>query len=82
MRWGNRTAIWWAWYRAYLKSDKWKAFRARIVAKRVCCEKCKSKVRMQLHHLNYARVGRELPSDVQLLCFKCHKKEHPRKKFS
>lgn len=66
------------WYReVYLKSAHWKSFRKIALASHGrMCAKCCSFKRLQVHHLTYERLGRELISDVQVLCFDCHKKEH------
>ena len=72
---------WWRWYSKYLRSPVWSAFRARIIAKRKQCAKCGAKRNFRLHHLNYLRVGKELESDVELLCVRCHRKEQPGKQI-
>ena len=70
------------WYRrVYLKSRHWLSFRARILAKRgLKCQRCKAvKVfasDLNLHHLDYSRLGHEDPSDVVVLCWSCHAKAH------
>jgi hypothetical protein len=63
-------------YRRYIKSKKWREFKARIISARgrVCQECGKTTYEMHLHHLTYIRLGNELPSDVKLLCINCHEK--------
>lgn len=64
-------------YRDYIKSHWWKAKRNHILKKRGRkCEKCRSTKRIQVHHLTYERLGRELDSDLQVLCRSCHMLEH------
>jgi hypothetical protein len=72
-----------AWYRTvYLKSEHWLSFRANTLATRRRCESCglsRNACRLfyqcdlDLHHLTYKRCpGRELATDVQVLCRACH----------
>lgn len=64
-------------YHSYLKSDKWKQVRTRLMQKRGCkCEVCGIGHRLQVHHLTYARLGNELDSDLKVLCWACHEREH------
>jgi hypothetical protein len=47
--------------------------RGHAVARRKC-ERCKlSTTDLALHHKSYERLGRESPSDLELLCPNCHK---------
>jgi len=61
-------------YRAYLRSDTWKRVRTgAISAARNRCQECGySGRRLQVHHLNYANLGRERPQDLRVLCPNCH----------
>lgn len=64
-------------YTAYLKSPQWQK-RRKEALERVGyrCEHCKKPFvpsRLQLHHRNYERLGKELPSDTEVLCDSCHK---------
>lgn len=76
-------AQWWRKYSTHLQSARWKAFKARIIAKRGCmCERCGisgHSLRLDLHHISYANVGRENDEDVKLLCHPCHQMMHPGK---
>jgi 5-methylcytosine-specific restriction endonuclease McrA len=37
------------------------------------CEDCGCKSgRLELHHLTYDRLGHEWPSDLKILCVRCH----------
>jgi hypothetical protein len=38
------------------------------------CERCESQFKLDLHHKNYERLGKELLSDLELLCQGCHRK--------
>lgn len=65
-------------HRKYLSSSIWKDIRIRLFKVRgKRCENCRSLKSIQVHHLNYARVGGdEKMSDLKILCRKCHKKVH------
>ncbi len=64
-------------YAAYLHSDHWRLLRLEILSTRGSqCERCKKFGRVDVHHLTYLRIGRELPSDLQVLCRSCHKAQH------
>lgn len=66
-------------YLDYIKSPRWQDFRERIIRERgYRCESkgCGATNNIELHHLNYHRLGKELPQDVRLLCKKCHKEVH------
>lgn len=67
-----------AWYRQYLASAHWKAFRLSVIAQRgTHCELCKAlNIKPEVHHLNYQCVGREVESDVIVLCGDCHRLSH------
>ena len=64
-------------YDKYLRSAKWRNISTAM--KRYVdftCQRCKTKFHpseLDVHHLNYDRLGRERPSDLQVLCrAKCH----------
>jgi hypothetical protein len=63
-------------YTTHLKSEAWSRFRRSIISERgQKCEACGNEgTGLQLHHLTYERLGDERPSDVQLLCWMCHRK--------
>ncbi len=77
------SAEWWARYNAYLASPQWAGFRLYALdwhGRR--CVKCRRRERqlepwewLEIDHLTYERVGRELVSDVQVLCNTCHVKK-------
>jgi HNH endonuclease len=69
-------------YDSYLKSRHWAKFRFRILKQRhFTCERCGQRgVTLHVHHLSYARFGRELEEDVIVVCVPCHQKRHMDKK--
>jgi len=68
-------------YREYLQTQHWQWLRADILDKRGAkCEHCGSAAKIQLHHLTYERLGKELPTDVIILCKDCHGKAHNRRR--
>lgn len=64
-------------YARYRQSDHWKevsaAARARAKNK---CQRCGSTKQIEVHHRTYARLGAELPEDLEVLCRDCHRKVH------
>lgn len=74
------------WYLDYLKTPHWRETRARKVkAAGYCCERCFQPGRrtrrgtiagLNVHHLNYDRVGNERDDDLEVLCGFCHQVEH------
>ncbi len=64
-----------AWYRdVYLRSPYWRARRARAIARAGGrCERCGVTGRLEVHHLTYARLGRERDRDLRALCHGCHR---------
>ncbi len=68
-------------YLAYLASREWRAMRVRVVAETGdWCKRCGVKGpsllpgarTLDVHHLTYARLGREETDDLMLLCRGCH----------
>lgn len=60
-------------YQAYLQSFSWRFRRwLRLNYAGHKCEKCGRRDRLQCHHLNYERLGKERLSDLQILCTDCH----------
>ena len=65
------------WYQTYLLTDHWQAVRERTLRRdRYRCRKCGARTRLEVHHVNYDRIGKENPTDLLTLCYKCHRKEH------
>jgi 5-methylcytosine-specific restriction endonuclease McrA len=74
-------------YDDYLKSEHWRETRERkLLRSGYRCQgyrgfhvKCVAEgVQLDVHHLTYARLGRELESDLIVLCHDCHGKAHGR----
>lgn len=68
---------WWRAYDAYLESDEWRRKRA-LVLKRSAgvCEGCGERPAVQVHHLHYKRVFREMLFDLVAVCRQCHDAIH------
>jgi 5-methylcytosine-specific restriction endonuclease McrA len=67
------------WYRTvYLKSDHWKALRARKLVQCGSCEKCGSTNCLDVHHLRYKKLFNVELEDLLTLCRICHAEEHER----
>jgi len=61
-------------YHEYIKSAEWKA-RADAAKTRAghACQVCNERnCQLEAHHRTYARLGRELPDDLTVLCNDCH----------
>ena len=66
-------------YEKYINSWQWKDKSDYVKYLRGNkCEKCGSKKKLQVHHLNYKSIGNEGDEDLMLLCNKCHGGEHGR----
>lgn len=64
-------------YEKYLKQKHWRDLRkVKIWASNYACEKCGSGENLEVHHLTYVRIKRELLEDLQVLCGPCHAEEH------
>ena len=61
-------------YETYLKSSRWRNTRVDLMKMRgASCESCEARpLSLEVHHLNYDRLGHELPGDLQVLCKRCH----------
>ena len=59
-------------YEKYIRSTQWKNMRKDILRLRDRCEGCGTKHSLELHHKTYERLGRELISDLEVLCKSCH----------
>ncbi len=65
------------WYESYLRTPEWAQRRLRALdLSGHACERCGSGGLLHVHHVTYARVGMELPSDLEALCPTCHEREH------
>lgn len=65
-------------YQEYIRSSEWiaKAKRAKLEAGQRCQSCGSDDRRLQVHHLNYGRLGEERPDDLIVLCGRCHRGEH------
>jgi hypothetical protein len=77
-------------YELYLKSAHWIKLAETTKTQRPRCEgadcplgrisRAKSRERfrhdLEVHHLNYGNLYHEQADDLQVLCFKCHKRKH------
>lgn len=72
-------AQWWAWYNDYLESPEWHHRRRRVLDRcRGICEGCGTARAVHVHHLTYARAGREMLFDLVGVCADCHETIHDR----
>lgn len=71
-------------YVNYLKSEEWASVRRRkLTDAEFKCQRCgfnpgTSKQKLEVHHKTYERLGKELMEDLEVLCDRCHRKEHGR----
>jgi 5-methylcytosine-specific restriction endonuclease McrA len=63
-------------YRQYLQSKEWRWRRRSRIAQTPYCERCQFEVDLVVHHKNYLRIGRELDTDLEVLCKWCHNEHH------
>lgn len=64
-------------YMAYLKSAEWIVKRTQVLHRAGGqCERCHGAPPVEVHHLTYARMGDERPSDLVALCAPCHRLAH------
>lgn len=64
-------------YRSYLNSPTWRTKRnAALKRANYRCSRCGSKRDPNVHHKTYERLGNELDSDLEVLCFTCHNGHH------
>jgi len=64
-------------YRAYLNSSAWRRRRNRALRDAWWrCRDCGARMHLQVHHLTYARLYREEPEDLIVLCDGCHNARH------
>jgi len=70
-----------AYRNGYLRSDHWQEVRRKKLKQAgYKCEACGQKVKLDIHHLTYERLGKERLSDLQALCRSCHVKAEKRKR--
>lgn len=64
-------------YRAYLLTRVWRERRDKAIkAAGGRCQLCNSEKYLNVHHRTYARLGKELPNDLTVLCRACHEHFH------
>lgn len=65
------------WYQEYLKSNHWKETREKALKRSgYKCQVCGYDKNLQVHHNTYKNIGHEDPTDLVVLCWKCHKTFH------
>jgi 5-methylcytosine-specific restriction endonuclease McrA len=79
----GRTAEQQAWrdrYQEYLQTPQWKEKRDKVLKRdNHTCQGCLVNRAYTVHHKTYDRVGREMPFDLESICFECHRIIHSRK---
>ena len=74
MRWRRRHSLL---YAIYLRSPLWRLRRSMwIVRAGGRCQRCRSRRRLTIHHRTYRRLGHERRTDVTVLCWDCHRRQH------
>lgn len=64
-------------YQKYLQSAEWKELRRQVILRaKGTCERCKEWPVVNVHHLTYERLGKELLEDLLGVCTKCHREFH------
>lgn len=64
-------------YQHYLNSEKWRKFRLQVLKKDdFKCVRCGSEYNLQIHHIDYQRIGKEKIQDCVTLCRNCHEIIH------
>jgi len=70
----RRGKYFWIDYKRYMKTPQWRNKREVVLHRaQYRCQCCKKREANQAHHLTYDRVGRERLSDLQAVCYHCHK---------
>ncbi len=71
------------WYNQYLLTPEWQSLRRRVLLRSGgLCEGCRLRPAVQVHHLTYERVGKEMLFDLAAVCLECHEKIHETKDAS
>jgi 5-methylcytosine-specific restriction endonuclease McrA len=64
---------WRARYEQRIRSAQWKNMKRDMIRLRGAqCERCGCGGALELHHKDYQNLGRELISDLELVCHGCH----------
>jgi 5-methylcytosine-specific restriction endonuclease McrA len=62
-------------YHRHIRSARWRNMKRDMMRLRgKHCERCGEGEPLHLHHKTYERLGRELTTDLELLCCVCHAK--------
>lgn len=65
------------WYQKYLRSDHWQETRKKALKRAgYKCQVCGCNKNLQVHHNTYKNIWHEDPTDLVVLCYKCHKIFH------
>ncbi|WP_353265854.1 HNH endonuclease [Gemmatimonas sp.] len=79
--WAASPSEWKARYRHYLASNAWTLRKAGVHRRADGkCEMCSASSRLDVHHVDYTRVGKEQVEDLRLLCRSCHGIQHATKR--
>jgi 5-methylcytosine-specific restriction endonuclease McrA len=64
-------------YQTYISSPEWRE-KATEAKRRAgySCVLCACTGSLEVHHRTYERLGNELPSDLVVLCWRCHRRHH------
>ncbi len=62
-------------YERYLESPRWKTLREELHPGAEGCIVCGAHP-VQMHHVDYRRLGAEMPKDLRALCRNCHRGVH------
>jgi 5-methylcytosine-specific restriction endonuclease McrA len=70
-------------YADYLRSPAWQDRRAAaLIRAGNRCQVCNSDKRLDVHHRDYSRLGREANGDLTVLCRTCHARHHKARHWS
>jgi 5-methylcytosine-specific restriction endonuclease McrA len=67
------------WYRWYLQQPHWQQVRHDKLRFHPRCQACGLVDAAEIHHLHYRSIWAERMSDLQSLCWHCHRAAHGRK---
>jgi hypothetical protein len=57
----------------YLQTPEWLARRDEAMRRALYrCQVCRQRAELQVHHRSYVNLGEELPTDLTVLCQRCH----------
>lgn len=63
-------------YSKYIFSSRWRSVSRNKRKQTPFCQRCGFTADLVVHHMTYERVGRELSSDLCVLCKYCHEEFH------